>query len=972
MSQRPFSEALKHHQEGRLAEAERLYRQVLTRNPTDAPVLHHLGLVAQATGRLQDACELLQQAINCDPADAVCHNNLANVLRQLQRVPEAVKSYRAAVQYDPDYINAHFNLASLLMDADDPKGAANCYREVLRLAPDDADAIGALGVTMMTLGNTPEAIECFRRVIILRPDDPTAYYNLATSLKDESDPDVALKLYGQALDLNPDYAAAHNNVGALLKAKGELEDATDAFGEAIRSNPRHIQAHLNLASLLLDKGEFAKAEEVSREAVGIDARHPGALQSLGAALTALGNFDGAERVLRTALDLDTEPSDTHVKLGQVLEAQSRLGEAIMEYRAVAAHTTSYRFAQNNLGVCLMNQGQIASALAAFSRALEAHPSYVETHSNMLFCSNYVADITPSALYALHRGWARRHAAMQAGAAPETDLTPSRALHIGYVSPDFCNHPVANFIGPLIAGRDRNQFKVTCYSDVWREDEFTRRFRDSSDQWRDLRGLDNEKAAALIRNDGIDILVDLAGHTARNRLPMLVRRPAPVQVTYLGYPNTTGLVEMDYRLTDEFADPPGEADELHSEELVRLPGGFLCYAPPSDAPAVNDTPALTDGHVTFGSFNNVNKVNETVVAVWARILNSLPRSRLLLKSRQLVDAETRRRLHRLFAEHGIDEGRIELMGRLPNRNDHLGTYFRVDVALDPFPYNGTTTTCEALWMGVPVVTLAGQVHRARVGTSLLHYAGLDEFVTPSIDAYIDKALGLARDPEYLTILRHGLRQRVANSILTDAERAVDSLQSAYREMWRRHRESAMAKAPVADDKDTAVRLNIGGTSPKPGWKIFNILPDSAVDYVGDCIDLSQFDDNSVDEVYASHILEHLGYQEELPKALGHIHRILKSGGSLRISVPDLDVLCRLYLNSERDHAASWNIVRIMYGGQTDPYDFHKIGFGWESLRRYLQRAGFKDIARAQEFGIFDDTSSMRIQGQLISLNVEARK
>jgi len=972
MSADAFNEALKHHQEGRLAEAERLYRRILTGNPTDAPALHHLGLVAQARGRLHDACELLQQSASCDPANAVYHNNLANVLRQLQRLPEAMESYMAAVRYDPNYINAYFNLALLLTEADDPWGAADCYREVLRLAPDDADAIGALGVAMMELGNTPEAIEYFHRVISLRPDDPTAYYNLATSLKDESDPDVALELYRRALDLNPGYAAAHNNLGLLLKTKGELEDATDAFGEAIRSNPRHIHAHLNLASLLLDKGDFAKAEEVGRKALGIDARHPGALQSLGATLTALGNFDAAERVLRTALDIDTELSDARVKLGQALDAQNRLGEAIMEYRAVAAHTTSYRFAQNNLGVCLMNQGRIAPALAAFSRALDAHSSYVETHSNTLFCSNYVADITPSALYALHRGWVRRHAASLAGPAPQTDLSPSRPLRLGYVSPDFCSHPVASFIEPLITGRDRHQFTVTCYADVWREDEITRRFRDRSDRWRDLRGLDDDKAAALIRDDGIDILVDLAGHTAANRLPVFARRAAPVQVTYLGYPNTTGLDEIDYRFTDEFADPPGEADELHSEELVRLRGGFLCYAPPPDHPPVGDAPALTNGRVTFGSFNNVNKVNDTVVAVWARILNSLPRSRLLLKSQQLVDAGARRRLHGLFAEHGIDQARIELMGRLPNRNDHLSTYSRVDVALDPFPYNGTTTTCEALWMGVPVVTLTGRVHRARVGTSLLHYAGLDEFVTPSIDSYIDKALGLARDPEGLTALRHGLRQRVANSFLTDAQRAVDSLQSAYREMWRRHRVSAMAKSSPADDEDRAVRLNIGGTSAKRGWKIFNILSGPAVDFVGDCTDLSQFDDDSVDEVYASHILEHLDYQEELPMALGQIHRKLKSGGSLRISVPDLDVLCRLYLHPERNHAASWNIVRIMYGGQADPYDFHKIGFSWESLRRYLQRAGFKDITRVQEFGIFDDTSSMRIQDQLVSLNVEARK
>jgi protein O-GlcNAc transferase len=805
-----FNEALDHHQQGRLAEAERLYRQVLARQPTHATALHHLGLIAQSAGRLQDACELLQQATSCNPADAVCHNNLANVLRQLNRVPEAVASYKTAVRYDPDYINAHFNLASLLMDIDDPQGAAGCYREVLRLAPEDAEAVGALGTAMMALGNTPDAIACFRRVISLRPDDPAPYYNLAMSLKDEDNLDAALTLYRQALGLNPDYAEAHNNVGLLLRAKGERKHAIDAFGEAIRSNPQHIHAYLNLASLLLEIGDYTGSEQVSRKAVEIDARNPSALQSLGAALAAVRNFDEAEHVLRTALEIDTELSDAHLTLGILLEAQNQVAEASMEYRAVAANSTSYRFAQNNLAVNLMYQGQLTSALDIYTRTLDAYPSYVECHSNMLLCSNYVADLTPSAIYALHRGWAQQHTYSLAGTAPETDLSPSRPLHIGYVSPDLCSHSVAYFIEPLITGRDRERYKVTCYADVFHEDKFTRRIRDSSDQWRDLRGLDDEKAAALIREDSIDILVDLAGHTARNRMQIFARRVAPIQVTYLGYPNTTGLEEMDYRLTDEIADPPGKADELHSEELVRLDGGFLCYAPPSDAPPVSDTPALADGHVTFGSFNNTSKVNESVVAVWAQILNSLPGSRLLLKSAQLADAATRRRLQRWFTEQGINEDRIELMGKLPNLNEHLGAYSRIDVGLDPFPYNGTTTTCEALWMGVPVVTLAGNVHRARVGASILHYAGLDELITPSIDAYIEKALGLARDPQGLTTLRRGLRQRVADSVLADVERAVDALQFAYREMWRRYRESAMARSPVDNGDEKAVRLNIGGT------------------------------------------------------------------------------------------------------------------------------------------------------------------
>lgn len=797
MSRDRYNEALKHHRQGRLSDAARLYREILVDDPAHPQALQHLALLAQSSGRLQEACELLERAVACDPDDAAVHNNLANVLRALRRTPEAVASYKAALARDPDYINAHFNLATLLMEADDPRGAAHGYREVLRLAPGDADAVGGLGVAMMAAGSTHEAIECFRRALTMRPDDPIAHYNLATALKDEGDPDAALELYRRAVALDRNYAAAYNNIGLLLKIRGETEDAAGAFNHAIRSDPRHIQSYLNFAGLLLAKGDFTRAEELSRRALALDARHCGALQSLGAALTGLRKFDDAERALSQALEIDSELSDARLLLGQVYEKQVRLADAIMQYRAIPAHSASYPFAQNHLGVCLMNQGRIASARAAFERALDADSDYVECHSNILFCSNYEAEIAPSTEFALHRAWARRHAAGGARAAPKPDLAVSRRLRIGYVSPDFCTHPVASFIEPLIAGRDRERFEVICYSDVVYEDDTTRRIRTSADHWCDLRGVDHEKAAAIVREDGIDILVDLAGHTAGNRLPMFARRPAPIQVAYLGYPNTTGLDEMDYRITDELADPPGEADERHSEALVRLRGGFLCYAPPPDAPAVPEPPVLSHGHVTFGSFNNVNKVNEAVVAVWSRILSALPGSKLLVKSRQLVDAAARLRLQKLFAEHGIDDTRIELMGRVPNRVDHLQIYSRVDIALDPFPYNGTTTTCEALWMGVPVITLTGQVHRARVGTSLLHHAGLDEFITDSIEAYIDKSLVTAQDAQKLSALRHELRRLVATSTLTDVERAVDSLQCAYRDMWRRRVDSATANPALTD-------------------------------------------------------------------------------------------------------------------------------------------------------------------------------
>jgi hypothetical protein len=340
--------------------------------------------------------------------------------------------------------------------------------------------------------------------------------------------------------------------------------------------------------------------------------------------------------------------------------------------------------------------------------------------------------------------------------------------------------------------------------------------------------------------------------------------------------------------------------------------------------VAPTPALANGYVTFASFNNVAKVNEQVVAAWARILRGVPGARLLLKSRQLDDAGARHRLLALFSGHGIDEQRLQLQGGVLDRNEHLAAYARVDVALDPFPYNGTTTTCEALWMGVPVIALTGQVHRGRVGASILRHAGLDELLAEEVDAYVDKALALAGDLDALGALRHSLRERMAASPLMDAEASTRDLEQAYEEMWRRHLQAA-ATGPVTDTQSAgALRLNIGG------------------------------------------------YARELPDALGHIYRILEPDGTLRISVPDMDLLFRLYLDPDSDQSRRWEILRMVYGGQIDAFDYHKLGFSWDSLSWHLRQFGFRDIRRVDEFGIFDDTSSLRIGGQLISLSVEARK
>jgi predicted O-linked N-acetylglucosamine transferase (SPINDLY family) len=448
----------------------------------------------------------------------------------------------------------------------------------------------------------------------------------------------------------------------------------------------------------------------------------------------------------------------------------------------------YADAYLNLGNALKDQGKLDDAVASYRRVLTLRPNYAQAHSNLLFCLNYRAGITQEEIYNESLQWADRFGE---GISTADTLTyansrrTDRRLRIGYVSPDFRVHSVAFFVEPVIRAHNRKRVEIFCYANVKKPDNVTRRLQAEADHWFSVLGMDHEAVAARIREDRIDILVDLAGHTSNNSLPVFAYKPSPVQVTWLGYPNTTGLETMDYRLTDAVADPEGEADRLHSEKLIRLEHGFLCYQPPASAPEAGSLPCREGGSITFGSFNNLTKVTPEVVKAWAGILHAVPDSRLLLKAKQFMDDETRERFREMFAREGITGERLEMHKKLPDPADHLGLYSRVDIGLDPFPYNGTTTTCEALWMGVPVVTLLGARHAGRVGASIMHRVGLEELVAHSMDEYIELARALALDRKRLQEMRFSLRGRLHESELMNSGQFTNHLEDVYCQIWRKY-------------------------------------------------------------------------------------------------------------------------------------------------------------------------------------------
>ena len=483
-----------------------------------------------------------------------------------------------------------------------------------------------------------------------------------------------------------------------------------------------------------------------------------------------------------APSLERARFDMHVRLGVGLRHLGQLGAAIEQYNKALALQPNNAFVLVNVANALADQGRIDEALQTYRRAMRLKPDLVGAYEAFLLTLHYSDRVSTEDVFAAHRDYDARFAApLLAEAVPHLNSPdPQRVLRIGYVSPDFHTHPVAFFIEPVLGNHDRAQFQTFCYSDVAVGDGVTVRLAHEAGTWRNIRGLRDQEVAELIRRDRIDILVDLAGHTG-SRMLLFARKPAPVQVTYLGYPDTTGVRAIDYRITDAWADPDW-ADAIHTERLVRLDSGFLCYAPPTDSPPVAAAPVATNGFVTFASFNALAKLSPSVFRVWAEILKAVPRSRLLLKAKSLHCAATRKLVRNSFEQFGVTSERVTLMRQQPSLADHLATYGEADIGLDPFPYNGTTTTCDALWMGLPVITLAGRTHVGRVGVSILSRVGAVDLIAQDQSAYIQQAVTLANDIERLVELRRGFRTRLANSSLTRASDVTRALEGAFRAMW----------------------------------------------------------------------------------------------------------------------------------------------------------------------------------------------
>ena len=575
--------------------------------------------------------------------------------------------------------------------------------------------------------------------------------------------DEAIRTLLNATRLAPEHAEAHHQLGNALKAAGRISEAVPELFTASSLAPNDATVWLNLGASLLETQVPAAAVMAFEHVVKLAPDDPDAHNALGAAYVVLG----------------------------------RSGDALAAFERALQLRPAYAGALDNLARTYRTAGRVDDAIACFRRALaiDAHPV---THSNLLYTLNFSAHVTPDEVFAEHRLWNTRWAdpLRKMHKPHHTERDPERRLRVGYVSADFNQHAVGYFIEPVVAAHARSEVEVFCYADGHVVDAATRRIEASADRWAYVVALSDVQFAERVRNDRIDILVDLAGHTARNRLTMFAHRPAPIQMTWIGYPNTTGVTDIDYRFTDEVSDPPGETERWHAETLLRLPEVFSCYRPPAEAPAVSALPAGERGAITFGCFNNLSKMTPTVVAAWAELLKKVDCAHLRLRSRALEDTGTLASVRDAFASHGVKPDRLDLDGRILSVADHLAAYAAVDIALDPFPYNGTTTTCEALYMGVPVLTLVGRMHAARVGASLLTHVGLREWIAESPEDLVVRGCSLAADRQGLSVLRSTLRERMRRSPLCDAPRLAAFVEQAYRAIWKAYCEGGGKVTSVA--------------------------------------------------------------------------------------------------------------------------------------------------------------------------------
>ena len=694
----------------------------------------------------------------------------------------ACEQYRKAVEIAPHYAKAHLNLGIGLAATGDSDGAIQSYKAALAIDPGSAPANYNLATLLYARGELQDAADLLRRALESKPGFPEAHVALSNVYDSQGEFAAAAASLEAALRQRPGYAGALYNYGLLLKKTGRPLEAETALRRAIGIEPDNANACYELATLLHVRGALGEAEGLFRLTLERKPDHTEAYAALFDLYDSQGNLAAAAGAVEGVLRQRPDWVGALNNYGHVLKKLGRLTESEAAYRRAIAIDPAFLPGYRGLGGVLLAQSRIADALEVFRSGRKFDPEGFDLEMAELFALNFTEDMSSDEIFARHRAFGER---LERKYPPRTeafrnDRNPERRLRVGYVSADFYRHPVALFAIPLFERHDRSVCEIYGYSSGTTQDGFTRQLRSLIDAWRDAASMSDLELVEAIARDQIDILVDLSGHSGIPRLGVFARQPAPVQVSWLGYLNTTGLTRIQYRLCDGHTDPQGVTDRLHTETLIRLPTSQWCYRPfvssaPSEAP-----PFKRNGFVTFGSFNHTPKLSRSVLLLWAEILARLPEVRLVLVG--LSDGHAQDSLLQYFTSAGVAASRITAVPRV-ELNEYFSWFNSVDIALDTMPYSGGTTTCDALWMGVPVITAPGTRSVSRSSESILSTVGLSEWIAATPEDYVRLAVEFARDEANITMLRKSLRARMLASPLMDEARFARDVEAAYRRMWR---------------------------------------------------------------------------------------------------------------------------------------------------------------------------------------------
>lgn len=715
--------AVQAQQKGMLQHAEAAYRKVLAINPNHPDALQLLGVLASQAGHHAAGEDLILKSLHINPANT----------------------------------NARYNLLKIYRDQTEKLDTKNRYEEVLELfkkaeisAPDSIEAIGDIANLLEIMQRSEEAWPYYQKAYQLAQSvtepTPETYSILGTVSAMHGDYQSALTYHQKALALKPGDTSMLMNVADVHKKLQNFDEAEKHYMQAVESNPNLWQVYFNASLFYWENGQIERALRGYQQALTLNPQSLGILVSIGMAYMDKHDLTAAKDVFEKILEKDPENSQAHLALGNIM----------------------------------MSFGEGQNAKQHYERAYASMRSWI-AHSNYLFIMHYDPSVKSEDIYHETLKWAENytgHITPLAQHANEPD--PKRRLRVGYVSGDFRIHPVTAYLEPVLQSHDKSQIEIFCYANHARGDEATERYKSCADHWRNIYQLSDNAVTRIIQEDKIDILIDLSGHTENSRITMFAHKPAPLQATWIGYFNTTGLKAMDYIITDRFLLPP-EDEHLYTEKPLRLPHSGAVYKIRDLSVEVNPLPALTNGYVTFGCFNALGKMTPEVVALWAEILKQIPDAKLFLKNQGFNEESVRDAYRAQFASHGVDESRLIFAGFSPTK-EYLETYHHVDLGLDPFPYNGATTTLDSLSMGVPMVSLKGDRLIGHIGESLLAKVGLEDFIAQTKEDYVKKAVAFAKDTQKLANIRANLRQTLMASPMTNPETFTRGLEDAFRKIW----------------------------------------------------------------------------------------------------------------------------------------------------------------------------------------------